>query len=107
MSDLLERELGVSSEEYALFERTASAIGLSASDAMRVFMRGFNARGGFPFAVRVSDESRSEAADADALNAMMSPEAIARARQGLEDASEGRTMSLEEAFNKLDESFAL
>ncbi len=62
MSDVLEQELGVTSEEMALFAETAAHIGLSTSEAIRVFLRRFNAAGGFPFAMASVSEDGAHAA---------------------------------------------
>lgn len=49
----------VSAEEKDEFTRTAAALGLTPSSAIKVFVRMFNAYGGFPFEVRQPVNSNS------------------------------------------------
>ncbi|MBR5951002.1 MAG: hypothetical protein IKZ87_06170 [Actinomycetaceae bacterium] len=70
MTETLERELGVSSEEFALFDETAHSIGLSGGEALRVMLRRFNTAGGFPFSMRASNTS-------EMIEALLDPAEIA------------------------------
>lgn len=75
----------ISPEEKAEFTRTAEALGLTPSAAIKIFVRMFNDCGGFPFEVRRQDRTegvlRLDASQFDAfakaLDAPMPAEAQA------------------------------
>lgn len=67
----------VSDQQAEQFRDTATRLGTTASDVLRMFIASFNAAGGFPYAVRVRQDaepfdSEREATDfADAMSMRM------------------------------------
>ena len=94
MTEVLERELGVSREEMAVFDETAAQLGMSGSEAMRVLLRRFNAAGGFPFAMRYSPQDA-------AYDALYDEELAEEIRNQVKEMESNGGMTLEEFSQEL------